>query len=60
MNDGKSVEVGIVGKEGAIGIHALYASATMPCGQLKQAAFASRAGIALSNLRISAGSPLPA
>ena len=34
MDDGKSVEVGVVGNEGAIGIHALYGSATMPCEAL--------------------------
>lgn len=38
MGDGKSVEVGIVGKEGAIGIHALYGPATMPCEALVQVA----------------------
>lgn len=38
MGDGKSVEVGVVGQEGAVGIHALYGPATMPCEALVQVA----------------------
>jgi CRP-like cAMP-binding protein len=42
MSDGRRAEIGVVGTEGVVGVHAVHGLATMPCEALVQAAGEAR------------------